>query len=403
MTNLPVINKSMYLSSKFMALASFMLLLALFLSGFNRPAEASVHYGISNESGVSKRLSRPDTDSVIFLPYVSRQANPPRALGTVNVISGPIECDTTTSQSCYEIQVACPEVTDKLNATIKIGEPTSQDIKGTILFFSGYTGVYYWEDSAFLLVDDGVELFSNLQTITPNKNNPTILANLRTAGYRTVQVKWNSSWFQSKVNQPEGMARLACRPASVARWVYDNLHAADASKPFCATGHSNGASQVSYMLTHYGLANILSATVLESGPNWSYIEYACLNTPSYAYLFANDGERNTIDKGFGFITPINSGPCYKQDVTWTTNFQEASVISAQGTYTYPRTFVGFLFGELDTGTTAAQGKEFYNRLWQDVTPWVSMQTIAGAGHDVTATTEGAQAMESTLLSECILR
>ena len=52
----------------------------------------------------------------------------------------------------------------------------------------------------------------------------------------------------------------------MARWVYDNLHGGSSGAASCATGNSGGAMQVSFLLSHYGLEEILSAVVPTGGP-----------------------------------------------------------------------------------------------------------------------------------------
>ena len=344
----------------------------------------------------------PVAESKIFLPMLFQPANPPAALGAASLLSGPQLCDPATNQNCYNLSVSCPEINQDELATVKVGERTGGNDLGTILFFTGWVGDWFWDGSTMLA--GMLRSDPSLLPVPdyPLENNQTIIANLRLAGYRTVQVKW-SNWFRAALGQPSGMKALACRPATIARWVYDNFHLQDRSRPFCATGHSNGAAQVSYMLSHYGMSDIFSLAVLESGPNWSYIEYACLNdTSEYLHLFAEQGERNTIDWGFGYNND-GSGPCANSSTIWRTNFQGASLISRGGNYWYPHSMLAFQFGELDPTVTALQGKEFYNLLLQNKTSYLVARTILGAGHFTTDTSQGAKAMEETLLAECILR
>lgn len=353
-------------------------------------------------STVPLEIQNPEVEPKVFLPMLFQPANPPAALGAASLLSGPQLCDTATNQDCYNLSVSCPEINQDELATVKVGERTGGNDLGTILFFTGWVGDWFWDGSTMLA--GTLRSDPSLLPVPdyPLENNQTIIANLRLAGYRTVQVKW-SNWFRSALGQPSGMKALACRPATVARWAYDNFHLQDRSRPFCATGHSNGASQVSYMLSHYGMSDIFSLAVLESGPNWSYIEYACLNdTPEYLHLFAEQGERNTIDWGFGYNND-GSGPCANSNTAWRTNFQGASLISSGGNYWYPHSMLAFQFGELDPTVTALQGKEFYNLLLQNKTSYLATRTIPGAGHFTTDTSQGAQAMEETLLAECILR
>ena len=45
------------------------------------------------------------------------------------------------------------------------------------------------------------------------------------AGFQSVQLQWIDSWMFALPRDEEGMDRRMCRPATVAQWVHDNLHA----------------------------------------------------------------------------------------------------------------------------------------------------------------------------------
>jgi hypothetical protein len=112
---------------------------------------------------------------------------------------------------------------------------------------------------------------------------------------------------------PSGIEELACRLATIARWVYDNLHKKNQTIPYCATGHSNGASQIAYAISKYELYGIFTGVVYESGPNWSRVDYGCLhNDPNYLSLYGEQSWRSTTDWGFGFTCDA-TGPCAMMD------------------------------------------------------------------------------------------
>ena len=163
-------------------------------------------------------------------------------------------------------------------------------------------------------------------------------------------------WAPSPVAQVYHVRRrLACKPASAVRWVYDNLHTQAPDKAFCMEGHSNGASQAAYALTQYGLASILADVVLESGPNFARLDEGCLrDDPAFQALWYSLNSRSNVDWGFGF--PNNgSGPCAQGDTTFRSAFQHASVAFGNWPYVYPKTMVHFLFGSTDITATAGHG------------------------------------------------
>ena len=306
---------------------------------------------------------------------------PPRdrlPLGSLRVLTTPTPVD---DQYDFGVSVSCPQLAQSIGATLRVGDPVTGSNRGTIVFAAGFDGQSFWQNYS--------------------SNASQILSDVRGAGFRTVQVKWNRNWFLAASGEVAGFNRLACRTATVARWIHDNLYQPDAQSALCVVGHSNGAAQMAYTLTDYGLADILSLALLESGPNWARVDKACLwdDLDSPALWFPSEGRRNA-DWGFGF--PNNgSGPCAQQDAAFLHVFQEASVAFDASQYVYPDTMVSFVFGALDLSSTAAQGHVYYERLLSQGSPLVSMDLIPGAGHVTTSTPQGADTVRAILLDECI--
>ena len=325
-------------------------------------------------------LTRTATWTVTIRPTTTPTTTPTpntRPLGTVRLLSTPTPC---AGGACYTVEVSCSGLAQVDDATLKVGEPTSQPERGTILFATGWTGAFLWETSSSLA--------------------PGVLTNLQAAGFRIVQLEWTNNWFRATPGQLEGLERLACRPASVARWVYDHLYVQGPNTAFCAVGHSNGASQVAYMLAQYGLASIVSAAQMESGPNWSRVDEGCLwDDPAFSALFYAQSERNNADWSYGF--PNNgTGPCAHQDRSYRSAFQNSSLALGNWQFVYPTTIVHFLFGDLDTTTTGSQGMYFYDWLVQHGTPLIQMDTVPNTGHTIVSTTQGADMILDALLNDC---
>jgi hypothetical protein len=303
-----------------------------------------------------------------------------RPLGAVTVISGPTSCD---DQTCYEIEVRCPQLASPARAHLKVGAPEDSPSRGTILFLTGWTGQSYWENWG----------------AGPRR----VMEELRESGFRTVQLSWSQNWFQGAWGRLEGQARLACRPATVAYWVYTHLHDQGGQEAFGVWGHSNGASEVAYMLAQYGLADITSAALLVGGPNWARIDLACIqDDPTYEALWYNQVERQITDLAFGFPED-GSGPCARQDTSFRAQMQEASIAFGDWEYVYAETMVGFQFGELDDSHTATNGKYFHDYLLGRGTPLLQMQIIPGAPHSTFDTAQGADAIRDFFVRECIPR
>ena len=319
------------------------------------------------------------------------QTSAPRQLGKVDVLSGPVECD---GGNCYDIRVTCPQVAAPARAKLKVGAPSSSSPRGTILLTSGGLGTG-WYDS------------------------PRILTDVAAAGFRTVQLQWIDSWLLGSAGQEEGHVRLGCRPATVARWAYDHLYEQGSSGAFCATGHSGGAAQVSYLLSHYGLKEILAAVVPTGGPPMARMDRSCTrNDPANASLAFPDWATRIIDAGFGFLPPGDPqsfnpfeapavGPCARGDASFREKFRRASVDSGDGDYVYPRTMVWFVFEGIDDTRAVAMGTTYFDLLMKAGSPLVRKTTVPDVSHagpkGLYGSSTGTLAVRDILLNECRAR
>ncbi len=309
-----------------------------------------------------------------------------RPLGIVTDVIGPNTWPTTCANglSCYyyDIEVDCtPYVLQPLRAELRVGDPTTGFNRGTIFIANGWTGDWWWEERV---------------------GAATILNTLRTIyGFRTVELKWYSPWLMASANEHAGFGKLACRSATAALWVDNNLvdRATDPNQPFCATGWSNGATQLAHTIAQYDLADNFSTVLFEGGPNVTRVDCVCIEDPAYPELGPNDPDNQTglVDWSFGAY-----GFCAFQNQNLS-YFQESSITYNNWDFFYPETMISFLTGEDDNTDTAIQGKIFYERLIGSNTPLIISSTIANTDHSVIATAQGATAFINTLADQCVPR
>lgn len=366
----------------FSALASTVLLLLFIGKGLAAPTNIAQPPGTSLKNILQGEQVISQTE-LVFLPLIAKPYFQ-KALGSVTML-GPTACTGATAGNCYSISVTCPNITNNINATIKVGSPLISTTIGTVMFFSGFYGSYYWDITS--------------------ANTPAIITDVRTAGYQTVQVNWGSGWFLNPGTKA-GMDGVACRPATVARWVYDTFHQASQSIPYCAAGHSNGATQVAYMLTHYGLGDIIDEAIFESGPNFTLLEHGCIYTQSSNNLYLPTADRGWVDRSFGIFS---AGPCEEahgvdpaRKQAWKSDWQAASIASLQSLNFYPQTQASFLFGSLDISATRYQGQEYSNWLALSGTPFYTSTVLSGAGHSVTGIQAGKDWMTTQIINGCVL-
>jgi len=314
-----------------------------------------------------------------------------RALGKVEVLSGPVAC---ADSRCYELRVTCPTVAAAARARLKVAG-TGQAPRGTVLFTSGGLGTDWYEGTG---------------------ESSRILKDVATAGFRTVQLQWIDSWLLGAPGKEEGHARLACRPATVARWVRDHLHEPDEARAFCATGHSGGAAQVAYMLSHYGLDGILSAVVPTGGPPLSRIDRGCArDVPKNQPVAFPDWATRIIDAGFGFFPPGGlqgfdpftapaAGPCARGEASFREKFRQASVASGDGDYVHPGTMVWFVLEGIDDTHAAAMGTVHHDLLVQRGSPQVRKTIVPDVTHagpkGLYGSRDGADKIRDILINEC---
>ena len=211
-------------------------------------------------------------------------------------------------------------------------------------------------------------------------------------------------WTDTALGEGAGQGRLGCRPATLLQWVHDSLHVAGEQAGYCAVGQSGGATQLSYSLAHYGRSEILDLVLLTGGPSMNRIDLGCLrDDPAQSGFWYTPAQaRNRLDQGFGFPND-GTGPCSLADQSWTEAFREASLTIGDWEYSYPSTLVWFLLGENDTSAAVAHGLNFYERLLQERSPYVQLDTIPNTGHGVPATPEGAERVTEIVLQQCLAR
>lgn len=321
-----------------------------------------------------------------FRPSSASAASPSAAtttlpLGTAVVMSGPT---LLNGETYYDVRISCASLGSNIRATVKYGDPTGgAPLLGTILFESGAAGTSYWDQwstEALRVVNE-----------------------LRASGYRVVQYKWPWAWYQGTAGRNEGIQAVNCRAATLTRWVYDNLHQQSTTQPFCAYGHSNGAAELAYSITQYGLSNLFSQALLNSGPNWSRVDQGCIQAdPAYQSLWWGLTDRQTIDASFG--QPTNgTGPCATKNASWQSAFYQTSLASPDWSLVFPNTMVTVMMGDQDTTVTSQHGYYFYNKMVADGSPLTQLAVVPNAGHNTFSTVAGANAIRDSLLSECYLR
>ena len=89
-----------------------------------------------------------------------------------------------------------------------------------------------------------------------------MIATFFSDGLTVVQLRWDPPgiWGDPRART------AACRYATAARWIYDNVHIGGRSRLFAAQGTSGGAAQIAFGLSHYGIGDFVDLANLGGGP-----------------------------------------------------------------------------------------------------------------------------------------
>jgi hypothetical protein len=285
------------------------------------------------------------------------------------------------------VKLSCDGIAD-FTAYVKVTSPSSSPI-GTVIFSGGGTGVGLYEHYVF---------------------GANALNSVLQAGYTAVQTSFGGPFTTSTPNGwvtgPGGVRRLACRYATVMRWVYDKVHRANAAQPLCATGNSAGSQMIGESLAHYGVDRIVSMVEASSGPPYSRLDYGCVcNAPPklgpcgeglVSQCVAADDAKEFIDPAYS--SPICSSAQTTHDTTNAPEFISDSIPSPDATLGYPHTYVHFAFGDLDRSSAVTLGED-----WESViTTPNAFVCVPNAGHSIADSLTGAQQVATDIINHCHL-
>lgn len=303
----------------------------------------------------------------------AQQSALPLPLGTVRPSAPPAHC--VHGFNCSGVRVTCPGVREDVDAYLATGNPKGT-VLGVVAVFSSGPGDEPWSNQSEMGRD--------------------FLSHLRDGGLRVVQVWWKTPWLRSASGEQAGPSRLACRSATIMRWIHDrNPIRSRPGKPcgFCVTGSSAGASQISYALAFYGLDGLVDVAAPTSGPPHAGLATGCeTRGHDAAYSPRN---RTVIDESFGFLD--GSGPCATRDPTWHERWMDESVEN-NGKYRYPSTAIRFVFGS-DDPAALYHGRLYLDALRRAGSPDVKTAVIEGMPHNIQLSVPGLSALSAALLGD----
>jgi len=216
----------------------------LYIAPVAIPSGAITVAAVAQADGVSKGTA-----------VVTLKLTDPLGTASGQQISCPTGPGISIGGTCYSVALSCPGTTD-LNGYLWVNVPAGAAL-GTVLLTTGGNGEgLYWTSFVY---------------------GSNVVNNLLQAGYITVQTSFGGDFTGSQPNGwvtgPGGIRRVACRYATLAKWVQDKINPSGTA--LCATGNSGGSALIGYALAHYGIASIFKMVEATSGPPISRLDNSC--------------------------------------------------------------------------------------------------------------------------------
>lgn len=276
--------------------------------------------------------------------------------------------------SCSGFRVTCSGL--KESATGDMARRTASNARGTVVFFQDGGGAAY---------------------VRENADTEALMENLHDAGFTLVQIRWDEPWYKSAAGESAGFAKVACRPATVVKWVEQHLYVershAGGACGFCLMGVSGGASAISYTTTYYGMDSIVDALIMAGGPPHAAMAKGCLGTGGAGYLYPKHTATN-MDDAYGFAGS-GGGPCEQRDEGFVDRWNADSPDTGGSDYASPATRFTFLFGDQDNTVGPPHGRDFADKI--ESVGSADVREIAGMPHEPYASAAGLAAVKSAIL------
>ncbi|MFN2439648.1 MAG: hypothetical protein ABR503_10650 [Chitinophagaceae bacterium] len=119
-----------------------------------------------------------------------------------------------------------------------------------------------------------------------------------------------------------------------------------------------------------------------------------MNRPGEETYWFDLDTRNFIDRGFGFFD--GNGPAARRDASFVSRWLAESVATGGSDYNHPTSRIHFLIGQTDLNMQTVS-MDYFNRLKDASTPFLSHDIVPNTGHPVHATSEGRAALKAAIL------
>jgi uncharacterized repeat protein (TIGR02543 family) len=325
--------------------------------------------------------------------FLAPQAEPAQAdpvaysLGTISAPQAVGDSQCPAGATCSKFTISsCP---DGLGGVVKAKTGFYADRgatgtpKGMVVLFSGGSGTFYWSSD--------------------NAASEGFVQNLRSDGFRVIEVRWNGAWEAAESGQQAGPARTACRPATVIHYLGSQvfptmgLARVEGRCGFCIAGTSGGSAATSYALSFYGLEGLVDGLFPIGGPTHAAIRLGCTAPRGYEAYSYSGASIQQVDRPYGYLTS-GTGPCSMGDSSpaWAARWDQDAVDGTLGSdFAYDHTRVHVIVGGGDT-PMQNHASDYLARLAASGSPYVTYQQIPGMPHGISQNPDGLAAFRSAL-------
>lgn len=304
----------------------------------------------------------------------------PLPIGTAAETTETCDSGDTPNTICEVVRVTCPDL-NTLKVKLKITQPSSP-LRGTIILGSGGNGGGF---------------------VDANSHMKNLISKLSEDGFLVVQRAWVSSWTASN----DGMAKAACRYATLVEYVEENYNSED--KPLCAGGNSAGGSEISYALARFEQDKNLDFALVTGGPPMGRLDLGCYGgeewsngcdheVPEGAYNFSKSLGCKIASANFSLINAAygKSKACSDKVMSYKELMYQDSLGTEYSKLSYPNTLVSFVYGGDDFSFATSSGHTFSNL----VTSEKIISYLPGVGHGVISTQDGADEYYKQFSENC---
>lgn len=375
--------------------------------------------GTSTENVSITATSSFDQSQVATATMTVQETDPLGTATPSTAAAAAISCPAggLTGATCYKVNVACDGIAN-YSAYLKVNLPTGSPL-GTVIFGTGAGGSSLYDNDPNFVSGS----FNGGLTVVQDLLNSAVTDK----GFTTVQVSFGSPFDSSAATAngwlqgPGGVRRLACRFATVADWIYKNIHNSNTNAPMCGTGNSGGSGALGYAVTQYGLAPEFSMIEPTSGPVMTRIHQGCSACGQFTgsdpcnqiqvnmcYSVSAGGKGSTasiIDKAYQAQDQITPTLCTDGVNGNNVNFNRFLSDSIEDDplktipipIPNPPTNVKVLFGGLDDTNAVPEGYGW----WSGVAPQPPAPIcVQDAPHAIPSVADGAAQIVSDIQSMC---